>query len=571
MNGEKSLLEEYLESVKKGTAKVVSGVVDEETVIQNLSSRTPLKSASDRKSGGEDKSTSYIPLKSSWNPSSHVLSLSPLEIAERVEKLKIDVSGDDIPAPCMTFQEMKFPKEIYSHLISLGISKPSPIQSQALPVVLKRRDMLGISYTGSGKTLAFALPAVLFAIEAEMRLHFNFRKKESPFALLLAPSRELAVQTQEVVQHLICSLCGPGEKYEETKEEEGEKISPSPSKQPISHCSSSHSIPRSKSCPSAASHSRFPMIYSLALYGGTSVADQYRYIKNNGAHVIVATPGRLVDMLRRKYLTLSGCRFLCLDEADRLLDPNYESDIRSILSFCHVSRQLVLFSATMPIHIRSFAKHSLTNPIIVNVGRAGIAALNVTQRVKKIRREVLLFALEKEIKLTPPPVLVFSAQNRQCDEIFQHLRSKGVKVGIAHTGLTQQQRLANINLIKHGELDVLVASEIVSKGIDIKDVSHVINVDLPPLAENYIHRIGRTGRGVTRGIATTFITGAEETQSLVNIACLLVIAGQKVPPYLAQYAPKDGIVRVCSFCNGYGHELSGCMKYRRTIKQGNRG
>jgi ATP-dependent RNA helicase DDX41 len=248
--------------------------------------------------------------------------------------------------------------------------------------------------------------------------------------------------------------------------------------------------------------------------------------------VVVATPGRLIDMLDKKIMTLTVCRYLCFDEADRMIDMGFEEEVRNIISFFKAQRQTLLFSATMPKKIQNFAKSALVKPVTVNVGRAGAASINIMQEVEYVKPESRIPHLLLSLQKTPPPVLIFAEKKQDVDSIHEYLLTKGVEVVSIHGGKEQEERTWAIDKFKAGEKDVLVATDVASKGLDFLDIQHVINFDMPEDIENYVHRIGRTGRSGKIGISTTYVNRSIEEAVLLDLKHLLLEAKQKVPEFL---------------------------------------
>ncbi|XP_014677345.1 PREDICTED: probable ATP-dependent RNA helicase DDX41 [Priapulus caudatus] len=464
------------------------------------------------------KGVQYVdPIKTSWRPPRYILEM-PEWKQERVrKKYFIITEGENAPPPIKTFREMKFPKPILNALKKKGILHPTPIQMQGMPAVLSGRDMIGIAFTGSGKTLVFTLPILMFSLEQETRLPFF--SNEGPYGLIVCPSRELAKQTAESLVQLSQVL-----------EEAG-----------------------------------MPQLRTALCIGGTAVKDQMEIIKR-GVHIVVATPGRLMDMLAKKMLNLDICRYLCLDEADRMIDMGFEEDVRTIFSYFKGQRQTLLFSATMPKKIQNFAKSALVKPVTVNVGRAGAANLDVIQEVEYVKQEARIIYLLECLQKTAPPVLIFAEKKQDVDAIHEYLLLKGVEAVAIHGGKDQEERSTSVEAFRAGRKDVLVATDIASKGLDFPDIKHVINFDMPEDIENYVHRIGRTGRSGKTGIATTFINKSCEESVLLDLKHLLIEAKQKVAPFLAalfseneQYLSIGG-EQGCSYCGGLGHRINICPK-----------
>ncbi|XP_056667664.1 probable ATP-dependent RNA helicase DDX41 isoform X3 [Monodelphis domestica] len=323
-----------------------------------------------------------------------------------------------------------------------GIHHPTPIQIQGIPTILSGRDMIGIAFTGSGKTLVFTLPVIMFCLEQEKRLPFS--KREGPYGLIICPSRELARQTHGILEYY-CRLLQ-------------EDSSP-------------------------------PLRCALCI-GGMSVKEQMETIRH-GVHMMVATPGRLMDLLQKKMVSLDICRYLALDEADRMIDMGFEGDIRTIFSYFKGQRQTLLFSATMPKKIQNFAKSALVKPVTINVGRAGAASLDVIQEVEYVKEEAKMVYLLECLQKTPPPVLIFAEKKADVDAIHEYLLLKGVEAVAIHGGKDQEERTKAIEAFRDGKKDVLVATDVASKGLDFPAIQHVINYDMPEEIENY----GEAGHG----------------------------------------------------------------------------
>merc|ERR1719487_2051882 len=290
-----------------------------------------------------------------------------------------------------------------------------------------------------------------------------------------------------------------------------------------------------------------------------------------GCHMVVATPGRLNDNLTKKRMTLCQCKYLCLDEADRMIDLGFEEDIRTIFSFFSGQRQTVLYSATMPTKIRDFAQSALVDPITVNVGRAGAASLDVVQEVEYVKQEAKLVYLLQCLQKTPPPVLIFCENKSDVDDVHEYLLIKGIEAVAIHGGLDQEERHEAIRGFKEGTKDVLIGTDVASKGLDFPAIQHVINFDMPKEIENCVHRIGRTGRCGRTGVATTFVNKNQEETILLDLKALLLEANQNIPPFLAsldsaaEQNTKDiGGVKGCAYCGGLGHRIAVCPKLETT-------
>ncbi|KAI8924964.1 P-loop containing nucleoside triphosphate hydrolase protein [Entophlyctis helioformis] len=464
----------------------------------------------------------------SWRPPKHIREVPDAEHDKIRNEFHILTEGDDVPPPIRTFREMRIPKPILDFLKERGITKPTPIQVQGLPAAFSGRDMIGIAFTGSGKTLTFTLPMVMLALEAEMRLPIV--PGEGPVGMILCPSRELARQTYEFAQALSAALEKGG----------------------------------------------YPQLRTLLCMGGINMVEQGNILRA-GAHMVVATPGRLQDMLEKRKFNLDICKYLCMDEADRMIDMGFEDDVRNIMSFfkaCPSQRQTLLFSATMPKKIQTFAKSALVDPVVVNVGRAGAANLDVIQEVEYVKAEAKMVYLLECLQKTPPPVLVFAENKNDVDDIYEYLLLKGIDAVGIHGGKSQEEREFAIRSFKEGKADVLVATDVASKGLDFAKIQHVINYDMPKEIEDYVHRIGRTGRSGKTGVATTFINRNSSEQILLDLKYLLREAKQRVPPVLeALEDPTEKFRNVaedadaeCTFCGGLGHRITHCPKLEQQRK-----
>ncbi|CAM8880422.1 unnamed protein product [Rhodiola kirilowii] len=491
-------------------------VQQEKEMIENLSDRKTLMSVRELAKG----ITYTEPLLTGWKPPLSIRKMSNKACDAVRKQWHIIVDGEDIPPPIKNFKDMRFPAPILERLKEKGITQPTPIQVQGLPVILTGRDMIGIAFTGSGKTLVFVLPLIMVAYQEEVMM--PIAPGEGPFGLVICPSRELAKQTFDVVEQFLESM----KKY------------------------------------------GYPELRPLLCIGGVDMRSQLEVVKK-GVHIVVATPGRLKDLLAKKKMNLDSCRYLTLDEADRLVDLGFEDDIREVFDHFKAQRQTLLFSATMPTKIQNFAKSALVKPVTVNVGRAGAANLDVIQEVEYVKQEAKIVYLLECLQKTPPPVLIFCENKADVDDIYEYLLLKGVEAVAIHGGKDQEERENAISSFKSGKKDVLVATDVASKGLDFPDIKHVINYDMPTEIENYVHRIGRTGRCGKTGIATTFINKNQTEMTLLDLKHLLQEAKQRIPPVLAELEdPMDELdavndvsgVKGCAYCGGLGHRIRDCPK-----------
>ncbi|XP_062004849.1 DEAD-box ATP-dependent RNA helicase 24 [Rosa rugosa] len=414
--------------------------------------------------------------------------MSEQDVAEYRKSLAIRVSGFDVPRPIKTFDDSAFSPQLMNAIKKQEYEKPTPIQCQALPIVLSGRDIIGIAKTGSGKTAAFVLPMICHIMDQP-----ELQKEEGPIGVICAPTRELAQQI-----HL-----------------EAKKF--------------------------AKSHG----IRVCAVYGGMSKLDQFKELKA-GCEIVVATPGRLIDMIKMKALTMLRVTYLVLDEADRMFDLGFEPQIRSIVGQIRPDRQTLLFSATMPRKVEKLAREILSDPVRVTVGEVGMANEDITQVVHVLPSEAekLPWLLERlPGMIDDGDVLVFASKKAAVDEIETQLSQKGFKVAAIHGDKDQATRMDIMQKYKSGIYHVLIATDVAARGLNIKSIKSVVNFDIAKDMDMHVHRIGRTGRaGDKDGTAYTLIT-QKEARFAGELVNSLVGAGQNVPAELMDLAMKDGRFR----------------------------
>ncbi|WP_267395354.1 MULTISPECIES: DEAD/DEAH box helicase [unclassified Sphingomonas] len=367
----------------------------------------------------------------------------------------------------MNFADLGLSDELLSAVTEAGYSEPTPIQASAIPSVLMMRDIIGIAQTGTGKTAAFVLPMI------DILAHGRSRAR-MPRSLILEPTRELAAQVAENF-----------EKYGA-----GHKLS------------------------------------MALLIGGVSMGDQIKALEK-GVDVLIATPGRLMDLFGRGNILLTGCSMLVIDEADRMLDMGFIPDIEEICTKLPKQRQTLLFSATMPPPIKKLADKFLDNPKTVEVSRPASTNLSIKQVLVPVsavaakKRDALRQLLGREDVRN---AIIFCNRKTTVRELNKSLKQHGFKSGEIHGDMEQAQRIAELDLFKDGKINMLVASDVAARGLDIKGVSHVFNFDAPWHPDDYVHRIGRTGRGGATGTAYTLIT-PDDAENIANIEKL---TGQKI-------------------------------------------
>ncbi|KAG8389570.1 hypothetical protein BUALT_Bualt02G0242900 [Buddleja alternifolia] len=414
--------------------------------------------------------------------------MSEQDVADYRKSLAIRVSGFDVPRPVKTFEDCGFPGELMKAIAKQAYEKPTPIQCQALPIVLSGRDIIGIAKTGSGKTASFVLPMIVHIMDQP-----ELEKEEGPIGVICAPTRELAHQI-----------------YLEAKK-----------------FSKAHGIRVS------------------AVYGGMSKLEQFKELKA-GCEIVVATPGRLIDMIKMKALTMTRTTYLVLDEADRMFDLGFEPQIRSIVGQIRPDRQTLLFSATMPRKVEKLAREILSDPVRVTVGEVGMANEDITQVVQVIPSdtEKLPWLLENLPRMIDEgDVLVFASKKATVDEIESQLAQRSFKVAALHGDKDQASRMEILQKFKSGTYHVLIATDVAARGLDIKSIKSVVNFDIAKDMDMHVHRIGRTGRaGDKDGTAYTLIT-QKETRFAAELVNSLIAAGQNVSMELMDLAMKDGRFR----------------------------
>jgi len=367
----------------------------------------------------------------------------------------------------MKFDDYRISTDIKENLAILGFRRPTDIQFKAITPILKGDDVLAIAQTGTGKTAAFAIPI----IDIIHQLKSNSRS-EYIYCLVMAPTRELALQITEVFQTI-------------------------------------------------GQHTR---VKTACVFGGVDQDPQISLLKN-GIDILVATPGRMFDLVSQGHIVLDNIQILVLDEADHMLALGFIKDIRQLIHYLPKNRQTLFFSATINPEIKELAYSLVVNPIRIEISPKDPVAKNVTHSVAMIDMDDKRFFLERLIKEHPESkILVFVRTKVRAERLFKAMERVEIKTITIHGDKDQKDRLDVMNQFKTGETKVLIATDVSARGIDIPDVDYVINYDLPDVAENYVHRVGRTGRGTNKGLAISFCS-PEEKPVLDEIETFL---GQKV-------------------------------------------
>jgi len=400
------------------------------------------------------------------------------------EDFNISAKGGAIPNPMRRWDESGLPKRLLDIVDAVGYTEPSAVQRAAIPIALQSRDLIGVAVTGSGKTAAFLLPLLVYI--SDLPPLNEITKNDGPYAIILAPTRELAQQI----------------------ELEAKKFA----------------TPLGFTC--------------VSLVGGHAIEEQ-AYNMRDGAEIIIATPGRLVDCIERRMLVLSQCCYIIMDEADRMIDMGFEEPVNKILDALPVSnekpdtddaedatamkeykyRQTMMYTATMPVAVERIARKYLRRPAIVTIGNVGEAVDTVEQRVEFCYGEDKRKKRLAEIlgsRQFAPPIIVFVNIKRNCDAVARDIQRMGYSAVTLHGSKTQDQREAALASLREGRTEVLVATDLAGRGIDVPDVSLVINFNMATNIESYTHRIGRTGRAGKSGVAITFL-GAEDTDVLYDL------------------------------------------------------
>ncbi|AZS16388.1 DEAD/DEAH box helicase [Paenibacillus lutimineralis] len=346
-----------------------------------------------------------------------------------------------------TFSEFGLEPKVLQAITELGFEEATPIQAKSIPIAMTGRDMIGQAQTGTGKTAAFGLPLI----------NKISKDEEHIVALIMTPTRELAIQVAEEIGKL----------------------------------------------------ARFKGTRSLAIYGGQDIVRQIRALKKK-PQIIIGTPGRLLDHINRKTIKLDDVQTVVLDEADEMLDMGFMEDIQSILKLVPEERQTMLFSATMPSNIQKLAQQFLKNPEHVSVIPKQVSAPLIDQAYIEVNERQKFDALSRLLDMESPELaIVFGRTKRRVDELSEALQKRGYSADGLHGDLSQNQRDNVMRKFRDGSIDVLVATDVAARGLDVSGVTHVVNFDLPQDPESYVHRIGRTGRAGKEGTAWSFVTPRE--------------------------------------------------------------
>ncbi|KAL1320012.1 hypothetical protein HN51_064772 [Arachis hypogaea] len=414
------------------------------------------------------------------------------------EDIPVETSGDNVPPPVNTFAEIDLGEALNLNIMRCKYVKPTPVQRHAIPISLAGRDLMACAQTGSGKTAAFCFPIISGILRGQpVQRPPRGVRTVYPLALVLSPTRELSMQIHEEARKFAYQT--------------GVKV--------------------------------------VVAYGGAPINHQLRDLEK-GVDILVATPGRLVDLLERARVSLQMIRYLALDEADRMLDMGFEPQIRKIVEQMDMPppgvRQTMLFSATFPKEIQRLASDFLSRYIFLAVGRVGSSTDLIVQRVEYVqesdKRSHLMDLLHAQrangVQGKQALTLVFVETKKGADALEHWLCMNGFPATTIHGDRTQQEREMALRSFKSGNTPILVATDVAARGLDIPHVAHVVNFDLPNDIDDYVHRIGRTGRAGKKGLATAFFN--DNNASLArSLAELMQEANQEVPAWLSRYAARS--------------------------------
>jgi len=432
-----------------------------------------------------------VPFKKNfYSPHPNIRDASPKDVERFRAANEITIArGNDIPNPITNFAEAGLPDYVMKEIRNQNFEKPTAIQAQGWSLALSGKNTVGIAQTGSGKTLAYLLPGIIH-VNAQPYLE----RGDGPIVLCLAPTRELAQQIQEV----------------------------------------------------AYAFGKASKLKSTCIFGGAPKGPQLRDLEN-GCEIVIATPGRLIDILEMGKINLRRCTYLVLDEADRMLDMGFEPQIRKVINQIRPDRQVLMWSATWPKEVRNLAEDFLQDYIHINIGAHGLHAnhniLQIVDVCEEHEKEHKLGRLLEEIGCEPQnKILVFTETKRKADELTRLMRRDGYPAMCIHGDKQQKERDWVLNEFKRGSTTILVATDVAARGLDVDDVKFVVNYDYPNNSEDYIHRIGRTGRRNNTGTAYTFFTSSNSPKAK-DLVEVLTEAKQVVNPKLTEMVMCGGFNR----------------------------
>jgi len=397
------------------------------------------------------------------------------------------------------FAHLGLPAPLLKGVRAAGYTEPTPIQQRAIPIILAGHDLIGAAQTGTGKTAAFVLPILAKLLEGYQALR----------ALVLVPTRELAAQVET----------------------------------------------------NARDYARFTRARVGVVYGGVPIGPQERMLRHEGVDLLVATPGRLLDLHGRQSVTFEDIEILVLDEADRMVDMGFAPDLRRILRLLPEKRQTLMFSATMPPDLNKVANEALVSPQRVDLAPPSRPAAGITQAVYPVPRHLKLDLLDQMLLHSEVgSAIVFSRTKHGADRLARQLKARGHSVAALHGDRTQSQRERALSDLKRGRVQIMVATDIASRGIDVKDISHIINFDVPHSPEDYVHRIGRTGRVEALGDAFTLMSPEEKS----DVAAIEKFLGKAIPRVtLPDFDYKKSVSATATLAGRRGSEGGGHDSHER--------
>ncbi|CAD8185399.1 unnamed protein product [Paramecium pentaurelia] len=453
----------------------------------------------------EDKDPDQLLSSDHWSKKS-LSQMQPRDWRIFREDMDIIIKGGRVPNPIREWNEVQLPKNLMNSIRNLNYVKPTPIQMQTIPIGLERKDMIGIAPTGSGKSAAFLIPLITYL--STLPKQDDKICKDGPYALIMAPARELAIQIEAEFQKL----------------------------------------------------SQGYNLRSFVIVGGRKEEEQEFHLKK-GIEILIGTPGRIKDLLMKKYLVLEQCSWIVLDEADKMIDLGFEQDVNYILdsittqmkSEDEIAAELEeklaqagerqyrvthLFSATMPPQVEKLAKRYLRAFCFISIGEPGGGKKDIEQKIDMINEAAKKNRLLQLLAANKPPIIIFANQKKSVEILSKTLEKYGYNSVVYHGSKTQQQREAAVEGFKSKKIDILIATDLASRGLHVEGVQMVINFDAPKNIQDFIHRTGRTGRAGKRGLAVTFLTNSDQ-DLFYDLKEYLIKSGQNVPPELAQHTASN--------------------------------
>ena len=495
----------------------------------------PLRKSVKRKATDEEDNL----MKSYYHEQENISQLSEEQIDEIRWQNGIEIQGENCPKPITSFKDLNLPPKLQGYLADNGYVRPTSIQMQALSCVMSGRDIIGLAETGSGKTLAYSLPLCMFLKSREPCL-----PGEGPVALILTPTRELMRQVSDHIAELLnCLIRARAMTFPQSCFGSIGLIQNSNTHM-VNSADMGTSLPYVFNAGTQGAHAFLPpgadmlsspyssstvtpghtKYQSVGICGGIPISHQVQELRR-GVDVVIATPGRLLDLCERGLLSLDKVSYLVMDEADKMLGMGMEEQLRKVVGLATGTiraRQTLLWTATMPDSLERLARSAVLNPITIQVGPAGLISPTIQQNVIFMHHYEKPAKLLQVLRSTPfPPVIVFTSSIQNVDYVTELLKKEQFHTSGLHSEKSQDYRFKLVGAFRDGKVDVLVATDVGSRGLDFPEVTHVINYDIPDSIENYVHRCGRTGRMGHFGVATSFLTLdckiAEELKEMLEV------------------------------------------------------